>query len=348
MRLAYAVLTLAACGSDVMPSDVRSRITDDLGNVLRESKGTPVPGTALLGFLSIVPTAIDADASVKFLDERVFSDANFLGDDVYRLPPELLCSDGDTACATRVTKAGARIRVTQDSGLRFFIQLDADHDEPIEITLTHDDLTATIDLDDADAAMIAVASALGQSTNGAPNAQVSGQIRADLNVANGRATASLSFDRPVSIAFADQGAALDGDSAVRITTATGAVAIDPDGMHVTLGATTVHVPGEDLTLSPVIATAITANAIDTIVGSFDLQFATTQAEVPYSIASIAFNGSMQSSADQLQVLSGTLALATDPDSYGFLATVGQCLSAADAYDSTSLTAYTQYAVVDCR
>lgn len=345
MRLAFAVLTLAACSSDVMPSEVRSRITDDLGNVLRESKGMPVPGTALLGFLSIMPIAIDVDASVKFLNERVFSDANFLGDDVYRLPPELLCSDGDTACAAQIAKAGARIRVTEDTGLRFFIQLDVDHDEPIEIALTHDDLSATIDLDDADAAMIAVARGLGET---APNAKVSGQLTADLNVANGRATASLSVDRPVAIAFADQDVALDGDNAIRFTAATGAVAIDPDGMHVTLGATTAHVAGQDLTLSPVVATVITANTLDTIVGSFELHVATTQPQVPYSVASVTFNGSMQSSADQLQVLSGTLALATDPATFGFFATVGQCLSAAAAYDSTSLTDYTQFAIVDCR
>jgi hypothetical protein len=340
-----AVLTLAACGSDVMPSDVRSHITDDLGNVLRESKGTPIPGTALLGFLSITPAAIDADASVKFLNERVFSDANFLGSDVYRLPPELLCADGDTDCAARIAQAGARIRVIDDNGLRFFIQLDPDHDEPIELTLTHDDLTATIDLDDADAAMIAVARGLGET---APNAKVSGQLTADLNVANSKATATLTVDRPISIAFADQGAPLDGDNAIRFTTATGAVAIDPDGMHVTLGATTAHVPGADLTLSPVVATLITANTLDTIAGSFDLEIATTQPQPPYSIASLMFNGSMQSSADQVEVLAGTLALATDPDTYGFMATVGQCLSAADAYDSSSLTDYTQYSVVDCR
>ncbi|MEO8840458.1 MAG: hypothetical protein ABI591_00920 [Kofleriaceae bacterium] len=347
MRLAlFAVLTVAACGSEVMPSDVRARITADLGNVLRESKRTPLPGTAVLGFLSIVPTAIDPDASVKFLNERVFSDANFLGGDVYRLSPELLCPDGDTACATRIAQAGARIRVTDDdNGLYFHIQLDADHDEPIELTLTHDDLTATIDLDDADAAMIAVARGLGET---APNAVVSGQITAELNVANGRATASLSIDHPVSIAFADQAAPLDGDNAVRFTMTTGGVAIDPDGMHVTLGASTAHVPGIDLTLSPVVATLITANTLDTIVGSFDLQIATAQPQVPYSIASVMFNGSLQSSADQLQVLSGTLALATDPDPYGFLATVGQCLSAADAYDAISSTDYMQYSVVDCR
>jgi hypothetical protein len=177
---------------------------------------------------------------------------------------------------------------------------------------------------------------------------VSGQITADLNVANAKATATLSFDRAVSIAFADQDAPLDGDNAIRFATATGAVAIDPDGMHVTLGATTAHVAGADLTLSPVVATVITANTLDTIAGSFDLEIATTQPQPPYSIASLTFNGSMQSSADQVEVLAGTLALATDPDTYGFMATVGQCLSAADAYDSSSLTDYTQYSVVDCR
>ena len=340
-----AVVTLAACGSDVMPSDVRTRISSDLGNVLTQSKGTQLPGAAVLGFLSVMPTAIDPDATVKFLNERVFSDANFLGGDVYRLPPELLCADGDTACAARVAQAGARIRVKKGADLRFFVQLDPDHDEPIEITLTHDELTASIDLDNADAAMIAVARGLGEAT---PNAKVAGQITADVKIANARASASLSVDRPVSIAFADQGAPLDGDSAIRLTLAPGATAIDPDGVHLTLGAATEHLPGRDLTLSPVVATVLTANTLDTITGSLDLQIATTQPPQPYSIASVTFDGTMQSSVDQLEVLAGTLSLATDPDTYGFVATIGQCLSAAAMYDSSSSTNYTQYSLVDCR
>src|ERR1700690_1112673 len=95
MRLALAaVVTLVACGgNDVMPSDVRDRVSSDLATVLKQTKDLPMPGTEVLGFLAMTPPALDPDATVKFLNERVFTDSNFLGSGLYRLPPELACTD---------------------------------------------------------------------------------------------------------------------------------------------------------------------------------------------------------------------------------------------------------------
>ena len=48
-------------------------------------------------------------------------------------------------CAEQLAKADLRIRTAKDDGaLVFAIQLDADHDEPLSITLTHKSVAATV------------------------------------------------------------------------------------------------------------------------------------------------------------------------------------------------------------
>jgi len=347
MRLVLAAsVMLAACGgNDVMPSDVRDRVSSDLATVLHQTKDMPLPGMELLGFLGATPPTLDPDATVKFLNERVFTDSNFLGSGLYRVPPELACTEGDSACVAQIARAEARIRVADGDGLQFFIQLGPDHDEPLAATLHSDELSVTLDLDNADAAMIAFARAMGET---APNAVTAGQLTADIKLKDNNAKLTLSIDRALGFAVADQGAAVDGDAAIRFAVESGQVTIDHDGMDVALGAITAHLPGEDLAIAPVTATALTANAIDTITGSFDLRVTTTRAPTPYIATHVALDGSLHASTADLELLVGSLSLTTNPDTFGFLAFAGQCITSAAAYDSASLTDYTQYSVAACR
>jgi len=274
-------LALAACGSSTTPepATVRARITDDLGNVLRETKaasdGTTraLPGSSLLSFatgalggiaMPSMPTLAseDVDATIEWLTGTIFTDANYLGDGVYRFPAESLCKTTDDAgitsvdpdCVSHVDLAHARIRVEDGDGLQFWIQLGADHDEPINATLRHDEVALTVDLDDATSAMVALAEAFGEQ---APNAELSGQVTAGLAILGpAHAKAALSFDRAIAVKLADQGAPLDGDTATRIASAAGTIAsVELDATTTTLhaqlglGETTAHVSGEDLALA---------------------------------------------------------------------------------------------------
>jgi hypothetical protein len=116
--------------------------------------------------------------------------------------------------------------------------------------LRHDDLAVTVDLDDATDAMIALAQAFGEQ---APNADLSGQVTASLKIhGQAHAGASISFDRAISIKFADQGVGLDSDGAVRFASAAGEIiAIDLDGnapkadLDLGLGLTTLHIPSDE-------------------------------------------------------------------------------------------------------
>lgn len=246
MRMSpVALLALvASCGGTVVdPTDVRARIVTDLGKVLAESKAAygltsgTLPGAVLRGYLPGLPslpaaTGLDPDAAISWLTDQLFTDAHYLGDGVYRFPAELVCATDDPACVTSWDAAQVRIRVVDDDGLRFWIQIGAAHAEPIELTLRRTELAVTADLDGANLALVALAPAFGVSTDGAA---IAGAITADLNVlAAADVRATLSFDRPIRMALA--GSKLVSAAATVATLELAEVL----KASLALGATTIH------------------------------------------------------------------------------------------------------------
>jgi hypothetical protein len=85
-----------------------------------------------------------------------------------------------------------------------------------------------------------------------PNADLSGSITASLEIIGAaHAQVALSFDRALSVRFADDGIALDSPGATRFTSAAARViAIELDGnapkakLDLGLGETTAHIPGD--------------------------------------------------------------------------------------------------------
>ncbi len=315
LSLSLLSTALIACSDEPPPpSDVRSRISDDLRHILTEGKAAidgstaSLPTGAAFGFATstleqarlakplarILPafSAKDRTASldeesddfdqeeiVDYLNDNLFTDANYLGNGVYRVPASLVCTETvydentnttqdviDPECAADLAKADLRIRVEDDDGLRFWIQLDANHDEPLGITLRHDELAVTVNLDDATDAMIALAQAFGEE---APNAELGGQVTSSIKIHGpAHAGASVTFDRALSIKFADQGIGLDSDDAFRFASAAGEIfAIDLDGnaakadLDVGLGLTTLHIPSDEFDpSSDVVLGGATVNA----------------------------------------------------------------------------------------
>ncbi|HWU89634.1 MAG TPA: hypothetical protein VN253_20370 [Kofleriaceae bacterium] len=292
-------LGVAACADDPPPPDeVRARISTDLAHVLREGSaaiagGTEgLPGAAASGMLDRVlgtdsgisprlRTALtsltargvrgvrpadgpyDPDAGIAFLNDKLFTDANHLGDGIYQVPPAVVCAqtavDGsgtpvetiDPTCADHLAAAQLRIRVsTSGAQLRFAIQLGAEHDEPLTIGLEHAALSVTIDLDDTWRAAVALAKLLGEDL---PNAALAGQVTGRFEIlGTAHAKATLDIDRAVSIAFAQTGVALDGPDAFRFTSAKAKLlAIELDGaaqhgsLALGLGATTARLVADD-------------------------------------------------------------------------------------------------------
>ncbi|HEY5950402.1 MAG TPA: hypothetical protein VIV40_33155 [Kofleriaceae bacterium] len=372
--------------------------------------------------------SFDVDPIIDELNNKLFTEANYLGNGVYRVPAELVCSETvyddttnttteviDPECAQNLAKAELRIRVEDDDGLRFWVQLDANHDEPLGITLRHDELALTVNLDDATDAMIALAQVFGEQ---APNADLRGQVTSSLKIhGHAHAGASVSFDRAINIKFADQGIGLDSDGAYRFASAAGEViSIDLDGntpkanLALGLGLTTAHIAGDStdpstdfvlggatvdatfqgntLTLDNIslgnqtttlamggqqaiaidlnpndgrkLSATVTADPVTgtetlTVSPRLDLQTSINHTvlgdEVDvYDVTRVLLDGSLRGSADgtQIEVVSGSFSLATNPASYGFSATAGQCVFAVDMYDETTFTSWTEYSVGACQ
>jgi hypothetical protein len=310
MRNAIALATvvtlgLAACGDDPpTPSEVRGRITDDLGNILRETNAAAtamdaLPGSAAFAMLDqmfnaqagtispevanklaavtalvaprtdtrttnrgLLPAegedAIDADETIRVLTEEVFTDANETDPGIYTLPPSLVCKETtfdpngnpietiDQDCAAQLAKIDLRIKVSEDDGaLIFAIQLDANHDEPLVVSLEHTRLAATIDLDETQQAITTLAPVLGEEV---PNMALSGAVTGSLSILGpANAQLALAIDRALAIKVADTGIDLDGPQATRITSAAAdvlALSLDGNrhvgGLDLGLGATTLH------------------------------------------------------------------------------------------------------------
>ena len=257
-------------GTEAMPGSAASAAMDRLlggdsetslriRDAVARLAGPAASGAGLAAFAEPADEPADPDAKLAALAEKLFTDENHLGDGIYQVPPELVCTRTevdtsgnttqtvDAACAEKLAQAELRIRVSQSGGeLRFAIQLDADHDEPLTIGLAKDAISLTIDLDDAWHAATALGQLFGEDL---PNAELAGQITGRLEIlgaAHGKLT--IDIDRAVSIAFAEQGAALDGPDAYRFASAKAKVlAVELDGAAkrgsyaLGLGATSAHV-----------------------------------------------------------------------------------------------------------
>ncbi|HTR55540.1 MAG TPA: hypothetical protein VMJ10_32900 [Kofleriaceae bacterium] len=255
MRSLLFVL-LAACSSDPpSPATVRAHVDSDLGNVLAQGEtalagvtsALPAPTAfALAGLGADVPPSFDAGATTAWLDANVFADGNYIGDGTFALP-----------CAACPSDVQPRVRVEQDDdgALRFAIELDPAHDEPLSFLLAHDSLAIALDLDGADAATAALAEWLGEA---APTAMTQGAASARIAVTDDSLVqVAVSIDRPIMVAVAPGGTPLSADGALRLAADVGPVfAADLDGsaaagsISLALGEVVAHTPdGVDLDLA---------------------------------------------------------------------------------------------------
>ena len=303
LSIVSSLAALGCTDAPPTPTEVRGQISSDLGSVLRETDaaitgGTDaLPGSAALAMVDRVlgtstglgqqlraltapfvaqgvtqgpgvrpadhASAIDADAQVAYLNDKLFNDANHVGDGVYQVPASLVCtkttfdSTGtptetiDAMCAQELAKAELRIRTAREDGaLVFAIQVDADHDEPLRLTLTHTSIALTADLDGTQRAFVALATVFGQDV---PNAALAGQVTGKLEIlGTAKLRASVAIDRALSIKFAKAGADLAGADAFVLQSAKAeafSVTLDGAGkaasLSIGLGETAVKLPASD-------------------------------------------------------------------------------------------------------
>ncbi len=303
MRPWPAVVLLAACSpTPPAPATVRARIQADLGAILTQTKAAAdqavaaLPGLGTFG-LSIGMLALDPDHITQVLTGEVFADASYRGDGIYEVPAAVVCGD-DAGCAQRLPAAALRVRVEQDGdALRFTLQVDAAHDEPVAFTLSPGELAVSLDLDGSTQAMVALAELAGET---APSATLSGEVSATLELlGDAHVRATLTFDRAISVAVADQG----GDPAM-LTSARG------DALSVELGAATTVQLGLGQTTLHVPATATAA--------STDLVLPGATGSVVVQDQTLTFDGLSLGNQPVTIAKNGfvAIALALDPDDGG--------------------------------
>lgn len=413
MRYSLLLVSLAACGGPSIPtpSDLRTAIAADVGNIVTQTNaattGSQLPTTTTLDTLSrLVPvlgssstvssfksklkaddggSQLDAQSAIDFLNNQLFTDANYAGDGIYNVPASLVCksvevdSSGnetdsiDPTCAGKLAQAQLRIRVEEDDDtLAFAVQVDANHDEPFSVSLSKSSVALTVDLDNAADAITALAGVFAEAP---PNVSLAGAATARLDIlGTAHAKASLTIDRDLAIAGADAGVALDSDQAFRLKSAAAPLfAIELDGQaktgsaNVAVGATTVHAEDLDLDLPGITADATFSSSgvaltnvslgdrttkltsdgqpmtidlnpdngrkVSATIGS-DGVLDTPLVDVrltgddlgDYSILQVKLAGKVSNdSAGNLEIISGSFAVVTDPASFGVSASAGQCV-----------------------
>lgn len=190
---------------------------------------------------------------------------------------------------------------------------------------------------DGNAKTSALEVGLGETSAHVPGDVDFGEPTVDLDLPGVIATASHTAGQPLQLTHVGLGSrtttlAVDGARAI-------AIDLNPD--HGRAFAATLT---EDPT---------TGSTMLTVSPRLDLRIATDHAvlgdEAPvYDVTQILLDGSVRSSLaqDHVEVLTGTLRLATNPASYGFTATAGQCVSSQEVID-TSDRYYTLWSVGSC-
>ena len=201
--------------------------------------------------------------AAQWLNDNIFTDANHAGDGIYPVPASLVCTETqyddqgnpigeavDPECAQSFAKLELRVRVSEDDDiLKLALQLGPDHDEPLVVGLSSTLLAVTVDLDETEDAVKALAPKFGEA---APNAALAGAVTAKLELTGTAAAAfSLAIDRDISIKVAEGAESLDGPNAYRFTSKRStlfSLALDGTAKSmqaaVDVGATTAHVPDE--------------------------------------------------------------------------------------------------------
>jgi hypothetical protein len=207
---------------------------------------------------------LDTTELTDWLTRNVFSDANHEGDGVYRLPPTLFCPMGfdpvtgaptgtvEAECADLVTRIKPRIRARGDaSELEFSLLIGPSSNEPFFLTLTKKSMKLAVDLGEGADAVAELSGILGEQ---APNLRASGRVSSSVAVQGPKHVVfAASVEKAMSLAFADQGVALDSADAFRLSSAAAQVyTVTIDGgkstlsAAVALGETKVHTPSTDL------------------------------------------------------------------------------------------------------
>lgn len=143
---------------------------DSLGMPFQLAPGTTDDGTALRTF-SLEDGDPTGDEIAQWLNDNIFTDANYVGDGQYRIPADLVCADPETGavdpeCADMWNQVDVRIHAElAGDGIDFTLLIGPNDAAPLLVEVRSDRLTLAVDLGGAAAAVDHVASVTGESAD---------------------------------------------------------------------------------------------------------------------------------------------------------------------------------------
>ncbi len=197
----------------------------------------------------------------KALNEELFTEANYAGDGVYRIPAEGFCDTDETgaidaACAAEIAALKPTIRAEVDGDDALDLTLVIGSLEPAAVRLEWNHARLTVDLADVGAAIKASSTLLDLGSEAEATWKLSGVVAADLDVrTKSVATFAVDIDEPIHASFAGKGIALDSPQAFNLDIAKTAPAfriqLDSNNLALrggaALNATRLHVPADEET-----------------------------------------------------------------------------------------------------
>jgi hypothetical protein len=331
--------------------------------------------------------ALPSTQLTDWLDANVFADADLVGDGVFAIPASLVCGQPAASdCAAEVAAVDLRVRVAAIAGgIELFVQLGAAHDEPIAIALTSTTLSATLDLDTAGndlGGAFAGNASVSLDVLGPSHVQATVAFASPVAATWGGARVQSAAGTPLSIDLDGSRPQIEatlalgatsltlGDTALSLAGATTELGFDGHALtldQVSLGAASATLakagqpaiaidlnPSANRTFDAVLSTD--ADGVETVAVSPSLEIAQSidhavlgDAPPVYDVTDVTLDAAIHGTVgdDSLEVVNGTLAIATAPASYGVTGTDSRCVTSTPV-TSAGGQSYDQLAVATCQ
>jgi hypothetical protein len=255
----HAQAALESDASARVPTDAIERLAD----LVRPGGSQTLVAQAAELKARVADPRTDAENLSKLLEKYLFNDANHLGDGVYPVTPQLVCSSEydpqtgepvgplDADCEAALDRLDAKIRVRGDvDDLQFTLLLGPDESEPVQLDLSKTEIELHVDLGEAAEVVTDLAELYGEPL---PNVSIDGRVAMGIEVLGDKHVEMFAeIEDEIDVRYAAEGVALDSAGAFRFSSAASkvfSVEIDAPAERLTaaldVGTTKLHTPVDD-------------------------------------------------------------------------------------------------------
>lgn len=251
----------AALESDAsarVPTDSIERIVD----IVQPGGGQEILANASEMKTRIIAQETDADRLSKLLEKYLFNDTNHLGEGVYLVSPQLVCSDDfdpqtgepvgplDEDCVETLDRLDAKVKVRGDANdLEFTLLLGPNESAPLQLDLSKTELELHVDLGETAEVVTDLAQLYGEPL---PNVSIDGRVAFGIEVLGPKhVEMRAEIEDKIDLKYAPVNVSLDSAQAFRFSSDASkifSVEIDAVAEQLTagidVGTTKLHTPAD--------------------------------------------------------------------------------------------------------